>query len=131
MKINACPNDCCLFRGKFEMAEKCSKCGASRWKVNKRTNRVQKGVPMKILLYFSPISRFRRMLKSPDLVKDLTWHYTHRSQDGKMRHPVDTLAWELIDNTWPSFSLEPRNLRLELAADGVNPFSNVSARYSC
>ncbi|KAM1221217.1 hypothetical protein TB2_008819 [Malus domestica] len=27
-----------------------------------------------------------------DMAKDLTWHHTNKSQDGKMRHPVDSPA---------------------------------------
>ncbi|KAL0544590.1 hypothetical protein IC582_019707 [Cucumis melo] len=43
----------------------------------------------------------------------------------------DIPAWETIDKKWPEFSMDPRNLRLCLATDGFNPFSNLSSRYSC
>ncbi|KAL5840762.1 hypothetical protein ACOSQ4_013370 [Xanthoceras sorbifolium] len=36
-----------------------------------------------------------------------------------------------IDNTWPSFSSDSRNLRLGLAADRFNPYKNLSSTYSC
>ncbi|KAL5846310.1 hypothetical protein ACOSQ3_009834 [Xanthoceras sorbifolium] len=71
------------------------------------------------------------MFKSPDLANDLTWHSTYKSQNGKMRYPVDSPAWETVDDIWPCFASEPRNLRLGLAADGVNPFRNLSSIYSC
>jgi hypothetical protein len=29
-----------------------------------------------------------------------------------------------IDNTWPDFAIEPRNVRLSLATNGVNPFGD-------
>ncbi|XP_042387441.1 uncharacterized protein LOC121979516 [Zingiber officinale] len=32
---------------------------------------------------------------------------------------------------WPDFESEPRNLRLALATDGINPHNNLSSRYSC
>ncbi|XP_022883541.1 uncharacterized protein LOC111400360 [Olea europaea var. sylvestris] len=48
-----------------------------------------------------------------------------------MRHPVDSLAWERIDQKWPCFASEPRNLRLGLSSDGFNPFGDLSSRYSC
>ena len=32
---------------------------------------------------------------------------------------------------WPEFGSEPRNLRLAISTDGVNPFSNFSTQYSC
>ncbi|BBG99407.1 transposable element gene [Prunus dulcis] len=58
-------------------------------------------------------------------------HYTDRSHDGKMRHPVDALASNGIDNKWPSFASDPRNLRLGLSSDGFNPFDDLSSKYSC
>ena len=64
------------------------------------------------------------------MANDLTWHSTHTSKDGKMRHPIDSPAWETIDDTWPYFASNPRNLRLGLAADGFNPFRNLSSTHS-
>ncbi|XP_062014790.1 uncharacterized protein LOC133731433 [Rosa rugosa] len=130
-KIHACVNDCCLFRKSLEHMETCPKCGASRWKVNKRTQKIEKGVPAKVLRYFPIIPRFRRMFKDSEKAEQLTWHHTHKSQDGKMRHPVDSLAWKKIDSKWPSFAEDPRNLRLGLSSDGFNPFGDLSSRYSC
>ncbi|XP_042460197.1 uncharacterized protein LOC122043659 [Zingiber officinale] len=49
----------------------------------------------------------------------------------KLCHPVDSPSWKLVDHMWPDFESEPRNLRLALAADGINPHSNLSSRYSC
>ncbi|XP_042388109.1 uncharacterized protein LOC121980216 [Zingiber officinale] len=46
-KIHACPNDCCLFRKEFKDLDSCPKCGSSRWKVDKITSKVHKGVPEK------------------------------------------------------------------------------------
>ncbi|KAI5338319.1 hypothetical protein L3X38_017590 [Prunus dulcis] len=48
-----------------------------------------------------------------------------------MRHPVDALASNGIDNKWPSFASDPRNLRLGLSSDGFNPFDDLSSKYSC
>ncbi|XP_075475397.1 uncharacterized protein LOC142506126 [Primulina tabacum] len=50
---------------------------------------------------------------------------------GQLRHPADSPSWKLVDHMWPDFESEPRNLRLALAADGINPYSNLSSRYSC
>ncbi|XP_022850555.1 uncharacterized protein LOC111372431 [Olea europaea var. sylvestris] len=130
-KIHACVNDCCLFRKDLEDLETCPKCASSRWKVNERTKKIQKGIPAKVLRHFPIIPRFRRMFRSPDKAEQLTWHLTHKSQDGKMRHPVDSLAWERIDQKWPHFASEPRNLKLGLSSDGFNPFGDLSSRYSC
>jgi Transposase family tnp2 len=39
-----------------------------------------------------------------------------------MRYHQDSPAWKHIDATWPDFAAEPRNVRLGLALDGVNPY---------
>lgn len=56
-KIDACVNDCCLFRKEQEHMEICPKCGESRWQVNPRTKKTKKGVPAKVLRYFPLIPR--------------------------------------------------------------------------
>jgi hypothetical protein len=43
------------------------------------------------------------------------------SSDGVMRFQHDTPEWEHINETWPWFAAEARNVRLGLAMDGVNP----------
>ena len=129
-KIDVCINDCCLFRKGNEELNNCPKCGASRWKVNNRTKKINIGVSAKVLRYFPIIPRFRRMFISTKISEQLRWHYNHISQDGKMRHPVDSFAWDTINKKWLDFASEPRNLRLGLATDGFNPFNNLSTQYS-
>ncbi|KAK9936382.1 hypothetical protein M0R45_013227 [Rubus argutus] len=68
---------------------------------------------------------------SEKMGEDLRWHFNNKSNDGKMRHPVDSVTWDLVDDKWQSFSADPRNLRLGLATDGFNPFSMLSSKYSC
>ncbi|KAL5556693.1 hypothetical protein UlMin_038929 [Ulmus minor] len=130
-KINACVNDCCLFRGNEANVDTCLKCGASRWKLDKHTKKIKKSVPAKVLIYFPIIPRFQRMFRSKKMAKELRWHFEHKRGDGKMDHPVDSAAWELVNDKWPTFASDPRNLRLGLATDGFNPFSNLSSTYSC
>ncbi|XP_074573987.1 uncharacterized protein LOC141830448 [Curcuma longa] len=130
-KIHACPNDCCLFRKELKDFDSCPKCGSSRWKVDKITTKVRKGVPEKVLRYFPMIPRLKRMFKIEEKVEDLIWHSKHKSQDYMMYHPVDSVAWDTINHKWPAFASDPRNLRLGLATDGFNPFGDLSSRYSC
>ncbi|XP_042451966.1 uncharacterized protein LOC122036612 [Zingiber officinale] len=130
-KIHACPNDCCLFRKELKDLDSCPKCGSSRWKVDKVTTKVCKGVPEKVLRYFPVIPRLKRMFKSEQKAEDLIWHSNHKSHDHMMRHPVDSIAWDTINHKWPAFASNPRNLRLGLATDGFNPFGDLSSRYSC
>ena len=129
-KIHACPNDCCLYRKEYANAIVCPECGESRWKYGKDANKKKK-IPAKIMWYFPPIPRFQRMFRSVECAKNLTWHATEREIDDKLRHPADTPAWKLVDTMWPNFSSEPRNLRLALLADGINPYSDMSSKYSC
>lgn len=89
------------------------------------------GVPAKVLWYFPPIPRFRKMFRTKEISKDLTWHAEKRVSDGYLRHPADAPAWKLADNKWPNFSSKPRNPLLALAADGINPHSQMSSTYSC
>ncbi|XP_073131437.1 uncharacterized protein [Henckelia pumila] len=44
---------------------------------------------------------------------------------------ADAPCWKLVDHKWPDFASEPRNLRLAISADGVNPHSLMSSAYSC
>ncbi|KAH7853391.1 hypothetical protein Vadar_001845 [Vaccinium darrowii] len=121
--------------------ENCPKCGSLRWKVDKRTKEIRKGILAKVLRYMPIIPRFQNMYRSLEMAENLKWHSTHGSNDGKMRHPVDSPTWKIINvdsptwkiinDKWPSFLVDPRNLRLGLATDGFNPFSNLSSTYSC
>ena len=71
------------------------------------------------------------MYKSSETANNLVWHAKERVRDDKLRHPADSPSWKLVDNMWPDFGAEHRNLRLALSADGINPHSSLSSRYSC
>jgi Transposase family tnp2 len=43
---------------------------------------------------------------------------------------VDGSAFRNIKERWPIFKEEPRNVRLSLAVDGVNPFGEIHSTYS-
>lgn len=60
----------------------------------------------------------------------MTWHMENKSHDKIMRVPSDSLCWREFDKQWPSFAQEDRNVRLGLAMDGVNPFSNNTVSHS-
>ncbi|TYJ99669.1 transposase [Cucumis melo var. makuwa] len=83
-KIDACPNDCCLYRKEHANATECPECGESRWK------------------------------------------YANNANGGKNR-----FLEKLYDLKWPDFGSEPRNIRLALSADGINPHGEMSSKYSC
>lgn len=77
--IHACSRGCVLFRGAWEHAETCPKCGECRFKrVGKST------VPRSVLRHFPLVNRLKRMFSTPALSKLMTWHKTNMSTDGKM-----------------------------------------------
>ncbi|KAK1423448.1 hypothetical protein QVD17_18751 [Tagetes erecta] len=125
--IHACINDCALFYKENELMQNCPVCNESRW-VDKNTK--GKKVPQKVLRYFPLTDRLRRRYSSRFTAKDMIWHNTGRSTDGIMRHPVDGKAWQEFDKRHHEFAKEPRNVCLGLAADGFNPFGNLSQTYS-
>jgi len=47
-----------------------------------------------------------------------------------MRHPVDSATWAQVNDQWPEFAADPRNLRLGLSTDGMNPFAMQNMKYS-
>ena len=131
IKFHACPNNCILYRGINLEASKCPKCDFSRWKIGK-DGKVRINIPAKVMWYFPIIPRLKRLFKSECTAKLMTWHANNRIEDGHMRHPADSPSWRNIDHRWPEFGREPRNLRLALAADGINPHNNgLTNRYSC
>ncbi|GKF10816.1 hypothetical protein Tco_0048742 [Tanacetum coccineum] len=127
--IHACVNDCFLFWAEDNKDKQfCTVCNTSRWKDNNTTG---KKVPKKVLRYFSIIPRLQCLYKSSHTAKEMTWHSTRKCTElGKMQHPVDGRAWKKFDTRYPDIAPEPRNVRLGLAADGFNPFGNLSQSYN-
>lgn len=70
------------------------------------------------------------MFRCPELLRHLKWHSSNHSRDGKMRSVVDSEQWCFIDEQFPTFSRDARNIRMGLSLDGVNPHSLQSSRHS-
>ncbi|XP_024005009.1 uncharacterized protein LOC112082142 [Eutrema salsugineum] len=45
-------------------------------------------------------------------------------------HLVDSLTWAQVNDKWPLFAADPRNLRFGLSTDGMNPFSLQTTKYT-
>jgi hypothetical protein len=123
--IDACVRGCALFWKTEKDAEECPKCHQPRFK--------QVGdcrVPRKVLRHFPIIPRLKRMFGTPGQASLMTWHHANRSGDGKMRMVLDSPQWRYVDSNWPEFAADPRNIRLGLAADGVNPFGEKRSTWS-
>ncbi|XP_074327942.1 uncharacterized protein LOC141665856 [Apium graveolens] len=111
---------CILYRGIYADVVECPKYHISRWKLGK-DGKARINIPTKVMWYFSIIPRFKRMFKSASTAKLMSWHANQRTEDGQMRHPGDSPSWRNIDYRWPTSGSEPRNIRLALAANGINP----------
>jgi hypothetical protein len=60
----------------------------------------------------------------------MDYHARNRSGDGVLRMPIVGYAFREIEEKWAYFKDEPRNVRLSLTADGVNPFREIRYIYS-
>lgn len=139
-KMHACVNDCILFRKEYANLDVCPTCGESRWikprhntgglDIPEQSKRQRGKLPVKVLRYFPLTSRLQRLFMSPKTASSMTWHHTRRLKDGILRHPADTDAWKKLDSVLPAFGEDPRNVRLGLATDGFDPYSDKSHPYS-
>ncbi|XP_006601584.1 uncharacterized protein [Glycine max] len=86
--------------------------------------------PAKVCWYLPIIPRFKRLFANAHDAKNLSWHSNDRKSDGLLRHPADSPQWKTIDHLYPEFGYEPRNLRLALASDGMNPYGSLSSNHS-
>ncbi|XP_050380039.1 uncharacterized protein LOC126797454 [Argentina anserina] len=130
-KIDACPNDCMLYWKDRINDDSCDICHTSRWKKKKRGN-VDDGKPKarKVLRYFPLAPRLQRLYVSRHTAESMSWHSTLRTKDGVFRHPADAPAWAHLDEKYPDFGNECRNVRLGLASDGFNPFGMMNSSRS-
>jgi hypothetical protein len=60
----------------------------------------------------------------------MDYHARNRSGDGVLRMPADGSTFREIEEKWADFKDEPRNVRLSLADDDVNPFRELRSIYS-
>jgi hypothetical protein len=125
--IHACPNGCVLFRGRYQDSMVCPKYMSMR--MMKRGNTM---VPQKVLRYFPLIPRLKQMFRSPLQATAMTWHSRVDPRDTMVHHASQGKAWAHINNSpmFDNFRDDPRNLRLGLATDGINPFSEKRSIHS-
>ncbi|XP_047310905.1 uncharacterized protein LOC124914407 [Impatiens glandulifera] len=133
--IDACKNNCMLFRKEHKDLQSCKICGLSRLKVDNSSGATIKKVngktiPNKVLRYFPLTQRLQRLYMCSKTAHLMRWHKDTRVDDDILRHPADSMTWKSFDENYKDFSLEPRNLRLGLANDGFQPFANGKTSYS-
>ena len=138
-KIHACINDCVLFRKEYADMDTCPTSGESRWKTSNSDEKEgscsddaapKRRVPQKILRYFPVTPRLQRLYMRANTSEYMRWHKEGLVEDGKIRHPANSMAWKHVDQQFEDFSLDPRNVRLGLASDGFNPFWMLNVTYT-
>ena len=133
-KIHACPNDCILYRNELAKMRSCLTCGVSRYKVKSDEcsddATTYKDRPAKVCWHLPVVLRFKRLFANAHDAKNLTWHADGRIKDGLLCHLADYLQWKTIDDLYLEFGQDPRNLRVGLASDEMNPFGNLSYNHS-
>jgi hypothetical protein len=60
----------------------------------------------------------------------MDYHARKRIEDGVLQMHADGYAFNKITAKWLEFIDEPRNVRISLATDGVNPFRELQSIYS-
>nr|GEW57755.1 hypothetical protein [Tanacetum cinerariifolium] len=132
-KIDACPNDCMLYRKTNSEKTKCDICGTSRYKPRENDSKnqsakphAQKKIAAKVLRHFPLKPRLQKLFMSPKIVASMRWYDEGRTKDGCLRHPANSPTWKKFDFKYPDLAKEPRNVRLGLASDGFNPFRNMN-----
>ncbi|CAH9127371.1 unnamed protein product [Cuscuta epithymum] len=91
----------------------------------------RKAVAKKVLRYLPITERLKRMYMSSKTSEFMTWHTRGTSSTRTtISHPCHSEAWKHVDQTFPDFALECRNVRLGLCTDGFNPNSDFSNPYS-
>ncbi|XP_020977301.1 uncharacterized protein LOC107639764 [Arachis ipaensis] len=137
-KIHACPNNCMLYWGEDKEKEMCKVCNRFRWKLDTKGGEIQesndgnirKKVPAKVLRYFPLKPHLQRLFLSSKTAEAMRWHDVAPKEDGVMTHPRDSEAWKMFDLKNTSFAEDPRNIRLALATDGINPYRSMNANSS-
>nr|AAV85751.1 Transposase family tnp2, putative [Oryza sativa Japonica Group]ABA92820.1 transposon protein, putative, CACTA, En/Spm sub-class [Oryza sativa Japonica Group] len=132
-RIHAYPNDCILYHKQYADLDACPVCKASRYKRKKSAGEGKKskrGGPAKVVWYLPIIDRFKRIFANPTEAKLVHWHATERRNDGLLRHPTDWIQCWNIDRKHKEFAADPRNVRICLCTDGMNPFGDMSSSHS-
>jgi hypothetical protein len=70
------------------------------------------------------------MFATKEASKSAQWHNVKRQLSEEMSHPTNGEAWQDFDREFLDFAKDARNLRLGLATDGFNPFSEKNTKYN-
>ena len=92
----------------------------------------ERKIPALVMWYLPVIDRLKRLFSNSRDAKFMIWHAAPdgRKKDGKLRHPADARQWKTFDVNHPEFANDPRNVRLALSTDGMNPFGEMTNPHS-
>ena len=124
--IDACLDDHIIYYKKPEFETECIGYHISRY----RTDQVTKKVPHKVLCYIPIIPCLQRLFRCKNIAQFMDYHARNISQGDVIRMPTNGSAFRAMEEKWPHFKEEPRNLRISLATDGVNPFAQMKSIYT-
>ena len=114
--------------------DSCKFCDKSKWKDKIMDDDGQycnpKKWPVKVLWWFPLILWLQRLFMSQHTTSHIMWHANCRTKDSILRHPTNSEARKSFDERHPDFALDPRNVRLGLAANGFNSFGTMTSSYS-
>ena len=82
------------------------------------------------MVYFPLIPQLQALFRSPNLSKLMVWHKHNKSPEGILKGPQDGAAWAHVNDIYPEFGDDPRNVRLAISMDGVNPFGQLRSNHS-
>ncbi len=60
----------------------------------------------------------------------MTWHVSNKSGDRLVQHATNSMQWQFIDEKWPNFAQESRNIHLGLAIDVINMFAKKCSTWN-
>ena len=130
--IDGCLNGCVLFdEENTKSLDRCPRCDAPRYR-----DMLHRTRPLKVLRQFPVTPRLQRFYRIPVLSKLLRWHSENQSRDGKVRYPADSRAWKRLDTMDPAlcntkdFGEDKRDVRLQVACDGICPFKLHKSTWS-
>jgi hypothetical protein len=71
------------------------------------------------------------MFISKEMSTHTRWHKEKRFvEKGVLRHPTDGKAWKHVEKKIGWFAADPRNIKLDIATDGFNPYGHMTNNYS-
>jgi hypothetical protein len=86
--------------------------------------------PYKRIMSFFYHTTFNMILPLTSHIQTISMASQEQKHNGLVQHVANFKAWMHIDNKWPNFAINSRNIRFGLSIDGFNPFSNKTCIWS-